>query len=203
MQAPRPKSNSTVEQLPRRRGRPRSPELHTAILASARTSMIEDGYDAMSIDGVAARAGVAKMTIYRRWPRKVDLAVAAIREHVSTGDSPTSSGDIWADVTAILKDIQDKLVGPDGRLVASLLVARDRHPELGEELNRILLTGPRGHLARLIDAAVQEGQVPPETDVELLVDVGPAILWDYLVLLRLLPATDLPERIVKQFMGGP
>lgn len=202
MQAPRPKSNSTVEQLRRPRGRPRSPELHTAILASARASMIEDGYDAMSIDGVAARAGVAKMTIYRRWPRKVDLAVAAIREHISTGESPVSSGDIWADVTEILKGIHDKLVGPDGRLVASLLVARDRHPELGEELNRIVLSGPRVQLAELIDAAMQAGQLPPDTDVELLADVGPAILWDYLVLLRTLPATDLPERIVKQFLAG-
>src|SRR5919108_3049417 len=61
----------------RRPGRPPSPQAHRAILDATLDLLAERGYGALTIEGVAARAGVAKSTIYRRWPSKLGVVVAA------------------------------------------------------------------------------------------------------------------------------
>jgi AcrR family transcriptional regulator len=61
----------------RRRGRPRSARAHRAILDAALSLLVEEGYDTMSIEAVAERAGVGKATIYRRWDSKEELVADA------------------------------------------------------------------------------------------------------------------------------
>ncbi|HSS10967.1 MAG TPA: helix-turn-helix domain-containing protein, partial [Acidimicrobiales bacterium] len=63
-------------------GRPRDPHVDKAILSAALDLLIEDGFPRLSIEGVAARAGVGKAAIYRRWDSKTSLVVDAINERV-------------------------------------------------------------------------------------------------------------------------
>ena len=62
------------------RGRPRDPEAESRILAAAATEIQARGYDGLSVERVAERAGVAKTTLYRRWPSKAELVVALITD---------------------------------------------------------------------------------------------------------------------------
>jgi AcrR family transcriptional regulator len=71
---------STVPEVRRKRGRPRDPEADGRILAAASSLILVRGFDSMTVDEVASSAGVGKATVYRRWARKEDLAVAAMEQ---------------------------------------------------------------------------------------------------------------------------
>jgi AcrR family transcriptional regulator len=78
----------SAEPEARRPGRPRSAKAHRAILDAALALLVEQGYHGLSMEAVAARAGVGKTTIYRRWPSKQEIVIEAIGQV----GSPTWSG---------------------------------------------------------------------------------------------------------------
>ena len=94
--------DSAVAPGSRRAGRPRSPALDRAILDAAVHLLSTQGYARMSMDAVAARAGVSKATIYLRYAGKADLATAAIAHLRETG-RPEPTGDLRADLLAQLR----------------------------------------------------------------------------------------------------
>ena len=91
-------SNSPVPEVRRKRGRPRDPEADGRILAAASSLILLRGFDSMTVDEVATSAGVGKATVYRRWARKEDLAVAAMeqlyRDEMPTPDSGSLREDL-------------------------------------------------------------------------------------------------------------
>ena len=74
------RAQRTRPEVRRKRGRPRDPEADDRILAAASALILLRGFDSMTVDEVAARAGVGKATVYRRWAAKEDLAVAAMEQ---------------------------------------------------------------------------------------------------------------------------
>ena len=93
-------SSSATPEVRRKRGRPRDPEADGRILAAASALILMRGFESMTVDEVASNAGVGKATVYRRWSRKEDLAVAAMeqlyRDEVPTADTGTIRGDLRA-----------------------------------------------------------------------------------------------------------
>ena len=91
-------SSAAVPEVRRKRGRPRDPEADGRILAAASSLILLRGFDSMTVDEVASHAGVGKATVYRRWSRKEDLAVAAMeqlyRDEMPTPDTGTLAGDL-------------------------------------------------------------------------------------------------------------
>ena len=91
-------SNSSVPDVRRKRGRPRDPEADGRILTAAASLILMRGFDSMTVDEVATQAGVGKATVYRRWARKEDLAVAAM-EQLYRSEMPTpDTGSIREDL---------------------------------------------------------------------------------------------------------
>ena len=91
-------SNSPVPEVRRKRGRPRDPEADGRILTAAASLILLRGFDSMTVDEVATQAGVGKATVYRRWARKEDLAVAAM-EQLYRSEMPTpDTGSIREDL---------------------------------------------------------------------------------------------------------
>lgn len=90
----------------RKRGRPRDPEADGRILAAASSLILLRGFESMTVDEVASNAGVGKATVYRRWSRKEDLAVAAMeqlyRDEMPSPDTGSIRGDLQAMVTSVL-----------------------------------------------------------------------------------------------------
>lgn len=105
----------------RQTGRPRSAEANRAILASTLVLLAELGFERMSIEAVAAHAGVGKTTIYRRWKTKEDLVADAL---ASIKDSPTipNTGDLRTDVTLIAQAFAASVRDPLGRRVITLII---------------------------------------------------------------------------------
>ena len=125
---------TTTDADARRPGRPRSAEADEAILEAAVDLFAEGGFDGLTVEGVAARANVGKATIYRRYPCKVDLVIAASRSFALDGDDlPPDTGDTRGDLRALVDWLIAMLTTtPIGRALPMMVADRARVPELAE-----------------------------------------------------------------------
>ena len=178
-----------------RAGRPRDPARDEAILDAAIDELVDRGYDGLSIEGVAARAGVGKATIYRRYASKAELVVDAVRRGACIDDVLPDTGDLRADLTNMMGGIIERLRGPDGVVLLAFHGERLRHPELAAEFERSVIGQKRRHYRYLLQRAIERGEVPADIDLELIAEAGAAFIWHHA--LYDLPLTDdLPTRII-------
>lgn len=157
----------------RARGRPRSEHARQAILAAATELLLTRGLGAVSMDAVAARAGVSKATIYRWWPTKETLALDALYEQLTEpGPEPPDTGTLRGDLLELLLGwIQRVGDRPFGRVIGALLTEAATDPVFGE-LYRERYVEPRRAQARAIfQRAISRGEIPAGTDVEAAVDL--------------------------------
>ncbi|MEU6407753.1 TetR/AcrR family transcriptional regulator [Microbispora sp. NPDC046933] len=159
-------------------GRPRNVEADAAILAAALDLLLERGVEATSIEQVARRAGVTRATVYRRFPDKTKLLVATVE--AAYGDPPASPQ--IHDIEHLLTGWAHALAGPRQRLLLRRLYsAVDDLPELaaayrtrfGEHRDRA-----RRHV---LEEARDRGQLPPDTDPDVLLDLLTGAVWQHLV----------------------
>src|SRR5580704_156496 len=112
---PQPKTASTSGGAGRS-GRPRSERVHQAILTAARELLMEEGFAAMRLEHVAARAGVGKAAIYRRWPSKQALAQELLSQlaapHIAVADSGNTHDELLAAVTNPMRAVTETDFGP-------------------------------------------------------------------------------------------
>lgn len=180
--------NESAEVGPR--GRPRDPRADEAILRAALELFTEHGPDATSIEQVAKRAGVARLTVYRRWPNKEALLLAAVDQARELDDSTLyqslletetepSADELDAAVDRILEAVVRTISRPEQRrLLTRLIGTASSHPELLRTFWHSYLS-PRRRLARTaIRRAVELGGLPANTDPELFMDtiVGATLL---------------------------
>jgi AcrR family transcriptional regulator len=185
-----------------RAGRPRDPALDAAILAATAEVFVEEGYAGVSIEGVAARAGVGKATIYRRYGDKAELVVAAVSHGAHIDDHLPDTGDLRADLRAMIEPLFERLRGEHGPLLTAFAAERARHPELAAEFERRVIGRKRDHLRHLMASAVARGELPPDADVDLIAESGPALLWHH-ALHGLGFPDELPDRILTLVLGPP
>ena len=161
-----------------RRGRPRSSEADAAILDAAAELFCDFGYDALSVEGVAAKAGVGKSTIYRRYPTKLDLVMAA-SVHMGAGKAPTpETGVLRADLLAIVRAYARMLKESSvGRAIPMMIAAKAQNPELAAA-HDAFVASRRGVSIGVIQRAIDRGDLPAGTDPDLVSDLltGPIFL---------------------------
>jgi AcrR family transcriptional regulator len=179
-------------------GRPRDPHVDEAILSAALDLLIEEGFPRLSIEGVAARAGVGKAAIYRRWDSKTSLVVDAINERVVCGIDFPDTGDFRADVEAVLTQVLIRIRGVEGKVWKAVVSELVKNEELAELFRREFVAVRRADMISRVKAAMDSGQLPPG-DVELLADVGSAMVHHRMLVSGEPPTDDLPKRIVRQF----
>lgn len=186
---------SLVDRPALRSGRPRDPALDAAILEATIDVFVEEGYLGVSIEGVAARAGVGKASIYRRYANKAELIVEAIRAKACISDHLPDTGDLRADIRSMLQPLVERLRGSDGPVLIAFMGERLRHPDLAAEYERSVIGAKRAHMRTLVRGAVQRGDLPADSDIDVIAEMGPALLWHHA--LHGLPLTDdLPDRIL-------
>ncbi|MGW6502024.1 TetR/AcrR family transcriptional regulator [Nonomuraea angiospora] len=160
----------------RGRGRPRDPETDTAILNAALELFVERGVEGTSIEQVAKRAGVGKLTVYRRWSTKEDLLAQAIERWVSDEVTP-SAADVYAlppqaIVEHILPAAAEMAASPDFRaLVARIMGSAVSHPSLMAVYWRHYILPRRELAAAMLRRAQQDGMVAPDADLDVLIDM--------------------------------
>jgi AcrR family transcriptional regulator len=197
-------ASSTAEQPARAPGRPRSARAHRAILDAALDLFVEQGYEAMSIEGVAARAGVGKTTIYRRWQSKEDLVIDAIDEMIMDVEPP-DTGSLRQDLVDLLTQLQAVLTSSRAGEVFPRMIP---HVAGGSPLGRAYLRRviePRFAMLRsTLGHAVGRGEFPADADPELVrgLLVGPLLMWKLIGRLTRQGARERAERIVDTVLEG-
>jgi AcrR family transcriptional regulator len=151
-------------------GRPRSEQVDDAILAAARAELGAHGYARMTVDAVAARAGVSKPTIYLRHPTKAELATAAIAS-MRTQPRPEPTDDLRADLIAHLGLLRAGLQRPNGMTMLGTVLAEEGDtPELLALFRERLVAPRRRELRAVLQAARDRGEVRPDADLGVAVN---------------------------------
>jgi AcrR family transcriptional regulator len=165
-----------AEEAPARgRGRPRSEKAEQAILDATLRMLGTHGVAGTTIEGVAANAGVGKTTIYRRWPTKTALILAAISNIVPPGDPP-DTGTMAGDMAALAETQRRRLAGSSlSGIVPRVLAESMGDPELHQDfVDRVV--GPFRDMLRLfIERGIDRGELRPDLELEPLVDLLHAI----------------------------
>ena len=174
-------------------GRPRSAEADTAILAAALDLLLERGVEATSIEQVARRAGVTRATVYRRFPDKTRLLVATVE---AAYGNPPASPEI-RDVEHLVTGWAHALAEPrQRRLLRRLYGAIDDLPELATAYRSRFGEHRDQARNRVFARARDRGQLPADTDPDVLLDVLTGAVWQHLVSR---PDTSTPAE-VEQFL---
>ena len=154
----------------RRRGRPRSEKARRAILKAAQALLADGGLGAVTMEAVAARAGVGKPTVYRWWPDRHAVAMAALME---TGpDDPVRRGgrSAIAALRAQLRAIAKRFATTTGRHVASMIAAAQTESELSKAFRNHFVLARRAEGKALLERAMQNRDVRGDLDVEVALD---------------------------------
>jgi AcrR family transcriptional regulator len=179
-------------------GRPRSAEADGAILGAALKLLGERGYTNMSIDQVAAEAGVSRATVYRRYRDKADLVTEAVASRYGSEEAP-DTGSTYSDLLELVRQGRAKLEGEAGMPLAGVLLVEGPHdPDLiASSRERVIL--PRRKRYRLVlERGLRRGEIRTGTDVEAVID---ALIGAYYARhLSGLPADEgWAERVLREF----
>jgi AcrR family transcriptional regulator len=153
----------------------RTAKVRAAVLEATAATLAEEGYENLSIEDVAQRAGVHKTTIYRRWPSKAELVADAVRERSATRVEVPDTGTLAGDLRALARAVAANIGSTDGapmtkNLIAATVtsgaVAADM-PKFWSE--RLQLTGT------IVERAVARGELPADVDANLIIEtlIGP------------------------------
>lgn len=171
------------------KGRPRSEDSREAILLAALKLLVRDGYEKLSIEGVAREAGTGKSTIYRWWKGRGDLAVDAFFAAVDETLDLHDSGSAQEDFRAQIAQMADQLRGPAGRAFAAMLAGGRENPAVAAAVRKRWLD-PRRDWARMRMArAAEAGQLQPGVEPRAAL----ALLYSPLYT-PLLFGNDIPSR---------
>ncbi|WP_253863463.1 TetR/AcrR family transcriptional regulator [Prauserella halophila] len=164
-----PSSNATSA------GRPRDPQLDQAILAATLELLDEAGYQELSLDAVARRAGTSRPAIYRRWPGRVHLGLAAIRSRLEA-PLPPDTGCTLCDLDESFRLflVTYRLIRPD--VLSALLAECATTPELRAQYLETLIEPARRAVGHTIDRAVTRGDLRADLDRELFLDMVGALV---------------------------
>ena len=187
----------------RRPGRPRSAEAHQAILQAALDLAVEGGLAGMSMEGIAARSGVGKATVYRRWTTKHAVLADALRSILATVEAP-DTGSVRSDFLTLA----DRALGANApvalRIMPRLLTEAAEDPELLAVCREVLVEPRRAATGEVLRRAVERGELRADLDLDLAVDAlaGPMIYR--LIISGGDPAAldGLAERLFDQALAG-
>jgi AcrR family transcriptional regulator len=157
---------------PRRRG----PTLDAAILQATIAEIDEHGYADFSIERVAERARASKASVYRRWPSKVALVLAAVHHQLPDAAVAPHTGSLRGDLLALFRGAARQLSGPAGVAIRGLLADALRDPELHGELRRYTRGRSGAALRDVLRRAGQRGELLPEAITVRQLEAGMSVL---------------------------
>ena len=155
------------------------PDKTEAIVAAVFEELAERGYQGLSMDRVAARAGVGKAALYRRWRSKQAMLVDVLARVGTRTALPPDTGSLRGDVLAFIEDALAVLQHPiAGRVISDLIAEARRSPKLADALLARYRDPRRAAGAAMLRRAVERGELPPDVDVDLALDLlaGPLYL---------------------------
>jgi AcrR family transcriptional regulator len=155
----------------------RGKQREDAILTSALELLGELGYEALTMDAVAARAHASKATLYRRWRNKTELVKAALdsldAEHNAT---IPDTGALRSDLVAVMEALRDKATAPYIEMIQGLVIAARRDKALAASLQAHQENDELSPFQEVLRRAVARGKLPADANTELVHDVAEALI---------------------------
>ena len=182
---------------PRAAGRPRDPKVDAAILSATLQLLATAGYEALTIEAVAAEAGVGKASVYRRFPGKEQLVVEAVASLIEPLEPPAGSS-VRDELVRLLEAVRRKSSSSlADKIFPRLLGAGAENPELMRRYREQVLDPRRRRFLDLLERGVGEGLVRPDVDPEHATDllIGP-MAYRNLIRRDPPPGPELAARIV-------
>jgi AcrR family transcriptional regulator len=154
-----------------RRGRPRDPEARGRILAAAAALLEEGGLSAVTMEAVAARAGVGKPTIYREWPNAHAVAMSAFLERSRSPAPPRRTKSALAALRRQLRELAQTFATRAGRSTAMMIAAAQNDSELAKVFRTHFVMKSREEGRALLERAQREGDLRRDIDIETALDL--------------------------------
>lgn len=178
----------------RRPGRPRCEHSRQAILRSTLKLLQKTGFTELTIEAIAADAGVGKATVYRWWPNKGALVVDAFAS-VTTDDLHfPDCGSVYKDVSLQMSQWLGVLRSPRGRIVAAVIAGGQSDAELIEAFRARFLRPRRQEAYQTLRRGIERGELPKHLDLDLVLD----ILYGAIYMRFLIRHDDLSERYITE-----
>ena len=155
----------------RKRGRPRSEEAREAVLKAARKLLEEGGLSAVTIEGIAARAGVSKPTIYRSWKNSYAVAMEAFLESAKASVPFGESRSPIADLREQLRKVAEVFATRTGRSVAAMIAAAQSETEIAKAFRNHFILKSREEGRQLLNRAVGQGELRGDIDFDTTLDL--------------------------------
>jgi AcrR family transcriptional regulator len=162
---------------PRRRGR----ALEEAIYHAALEELAEHGFDGLSIERIAHRAGTGKSAIYRRWATRLDLVVATLADAFPAPGPAATTGDLRNDLLVFHRRMAEALGGTLGAALRANIGQQRQHPELAAALQERILAPMHRVLGELLAAGAERGDVRPGALTPECIEAGPALVRQHFI----------------------
>src|SRR5689334_18825658 len=200
----RPGGTSGDEDLSARRGRgrPRDPETDERITAAAAELMLQRGFDRTTVDDVAARAGVGKATVYRRWPSKEDLAVAAMETLYLTEMPEPDTGSIRGDLAESYRSVLAFVNTPEGEAFLRTSIAESVRDDRIAALYKESTQRREDLTRRTFERAIERGEVRPDIDLDIPVQWLGGVLAIRAITHRPMPGPEDVDALVDFTLQG-
>lgn len=160
----------------------RTARVRTDVLAAVEAELAEHGYDGLTIDAVAARSGVHRTTVYRRWKTVAGLLVDLLQAGLDDSWEPADTGSLAGDLVELNREVHEALTARPS-VTQAVIAASFRTPEAAEALTAFWVDRYR-RSADVVRRAVVRGEVDEATDPHEVVMAATAPLYHQLVLLR-------------------
>jgi AcrR family transcriptional regulator len=180
------------------RGRPRDPLVDVAIRSATLELLAEAGYARLTMDQVAARARASKSSLYLRWPNKVALVADALQHRARAVPEIPDTGSLPGDMRVFLGELL-RSRSEASQALAAVSGEIATNPELRKAWHKGLAGMLTGCLRVFVDRAVARGELPADSDVELLAELPLSLLQNWRLEHRGQPNDAVVDRIVRQF----
>lgn len=196
--------HSTYDEQPvrRGRGRPRDPQTDRRIIEAAADLLRQHGFERMTVDDVAARAGVGKATVYRRWPSKDDLAVAAMERLYSVEFPAPDTGSIRTDLAESYRAVLAFVGTPQGAAYLKMSIAESVRDERIAALYRKATERAEEEARQMYLRGIDRGEVRPDVDLDCCVQWLGGVIAVRAITGRALPTVDDVPRLVELSVRG-
>jgi AcrR family transcriptional regulator len=172
---------------------PREAEL----LAVTLQLLQEHGYDGLTVDAVASAARASKATVYRRWPSKAELVLAAFNEGVRQVAVPPNTGTLRGDLLQV-GEICGRQVHQHASTIRAVLVEASRHPELNDALQHQFIDQRKALIQHILRQAVERGEIADAAITDELWDLLPG----YLIFRSIIPSSPPTRRTVQALVDN-
>lgn len=183
-------------------GRPRSAKTEQAILSATYALLLEAGFHAITVEGIAKRAGVSKATIYKWWPNKAAVAAdsffAAASEHIPAPDT----GSVEEDMFMHLQRLSDFFATDKGRIITELIAEGQFDPEVANAYRTRYFHPRRSASKVILERGIARGELKADLDLELGVDLIFAPLFYRLLITGAEIHPDILRKMVQYALHG-